>query len=254
MTWHLHHGDCLAWLATLGDKSVDVTIADPPYEAKAHSFGLRVKTGANKVALAPLPFAAISEETRLAAAAEVARVTRRWALTFCQIEAVEKWAGAYAVAGHEYIRTCIWVKPDGQPQLTGDRPGMGYEALLVTHSKGRKHWNGGGRTGVFTFGKQDTEALGTRSGTSNVHPTQKPLALMLDLVSLFSDDGETVLDPFAGSGTTGVAALRLGRHFLGAELDAKYHAIAVERLTAEASGSTLQASRMKQISFMGEAK
>lgn len=75
---------------------------------------------------------------------------------------------------------------------------------------------------------------------------------MLDLVADFSDAGETILDPFAGSGTTGVAALRLGRHFLGAEMDAAYHAIAVERLAAEASGTTLQAARMKQSTLFGE--
>ena len=64
------------------------------------------------------------------------------------------------------------------------------------------------------------------------HQTQKPLALMELLVRLFSAHGELVLDPFAGSGTTGVAAMRLGRRFLGWEMDPAYVAIASRRLAA----------------------
>ena len=62
------------------------------------------------------------------------------------------------------------------------------------------------------------------------HPTQKPLSLMEALVRDFSDPGELVLDPFAGAGTTGVAALSLGRRFLGWELDPAHAATAQRRL------------------------
>lgn len=258
MTFHLHHGDCLPWLATLADKSADVTISDPPYEAQAHTQGRRVRGAARNrsrgVESAPIPFAAISESDRRDASREIARLTRRWALIFCQVEAVQLWAECLAAYGHEYVRTCIWVKPDGMPQLTGDRPGMGYEALLVTHPKGRKRWNGGGRVGIFTHNTRGDSASGYRSARDRGHPTQKPTSLMLELTSLFSDEGETILDPFAGSASGGVAALRLGRHFIGAEMDAAYHAIATERLTAEAAGTTLQAARMKQTSMFGAAK
>jgi site-specific DNA-methyltransferase (adenine-specific) len=65
-----------------------------------------------------------------------------------------------------------------------------------------------------------------------VHTTQKPEALMEALIRDFTDPGDLILDPFAGSGTTGVAAIRLGRRFIGWEKDPKYHAIALKRLTA----------------------
>jgi site-specific DNA-methyltransferase (adenine-specific) len=78
------------------------------------------------------------------------------------------------------------------------------------------------------------------------HQTAKPLALMLDLVELFTDAGETILDPFAGSGTTGVACLRLGRTFIGIERDPVYFKLACDRLRAEEQGSTLKASRAGQ--------
>ena len=62
------------------------------------------------------------------------------------------------------------------------------------------------------------------------HQTQKPLALMEILVRLFSERGELILDPFAGSGTTGVAAIRLGRRFVGWEMNSAYAEMARRRL------------------------
>lgn len=74
---------------------------------------------------------------------------------------------------------------------------------------------------------------------------------MLALVADFTDPGETILDPFAGSGTTGVACLRLGRKFIGIEKDPTYFALACERLRAEEQGSTLQAARAGQMALLG---
>jgi site-specific DNA-methyltransferase (adenine-specific) len=79
-----------------------------------------------------------------------------------------------------------------------------------------------------------------------VHSTEKPIALMLELVRLFTDPGELVIDPFAGSGTTGVACVRLGRRFAGAELDPAMAKIARERLAAETDGLSLGAARAGQ--------
>jgi site-specific DNA-methyltransferase (adenine-specific) len=78
---------------------------------------------------------------------------------------------------------------------------------------------------------------------------------MLELVADFTDPGDLVLDPFCGSGTTGVACLRLGRRFIGVEKDATYAAVARERLEAEARGLTLRDARAGQTSIfdaMGE--
>lgn len=238
MSFELRLGSCLdpvSGLASLADKSIDVTITDPPYEAEAHTKGRRTKrdlgNGVIGVVEAPLPFAAITEAERTQVGWHIARVTKRWALTFCQIEAVPKWRDAICGApfGHEYVRTMIWHKPDGQPQLTGDRPGMGYEAILVTHVKGRKRWNGGGRTGVFV----ENKGAGRAPGSPAPHPTTKPLPLMSELVALFTDPGELVLDAFAGSGSTGIACNLSGRRFIGWELSPEYHAIALRRLRGE---------------------
>jgi adenine-specific DNA-methyltransferase len=65
---------------------------------------------------------------------------------------------------------------------------------------------------------------------NRLHPTQKPISVLLPLVEAFSAPGELVLDPFAGSGSTLLAAKMLGRNWLGVEMDAKYHSIARRRL------------------------
>lgn len=76
---------------------------------------------------------------------------------------------------------------------------------------------------VLRFGHDNTRA-------ADYHPTQKPLALMQWLVATYSNPGDRVLDPFAGSGSTGAACVALGREFVGVELDPTYHAVASRRV------------------------
>jgi site-specific DNA-methyltransferase (adenine-specific) len=232
----------------LPDRLVDHVITDPPYEAEAHTSQRRVRRGPGdrNAKVEALDFEPLSSQTREAFGREIARAADRWALVFCQVEATESWRSSLAPL--VYKRTCVWVKPDGMPQLTGDRPGMGYESIVVMHAEGRSEWNGGGRVGVFEHVRgSDARGLSGR----NDHPTTKPLALMLELVSLFTSPGDLILDPFAGSGTTGVAALRLGRRVILIEKDPKYAALCVERMRAEEAGSTLAASRAGQETLFG---
>src|SRR5690606_28972713 len=105
--------------------------------------------------VAELPFAPIDDDTRKAVGAHLGAMALRWSLVFCQIEAAMRWRAAVELGGAKYKRTCIWNKPDGQPQLSGDRPGMGYESIVVCHAPGRSRWNGGGRLGVFTYAKSE---------------------------------------------------------------------------------------------------
>jgi site-specific DNA-methyltransferase (adenine-specific) len=77
---------------------------------------------------------------------------------------------------------------------------------------------------------------------------------MLELVSLFTDPGDLVLDPFCGSASTGVACLRLGRRFIGIEREQKWAELSRERLRAEQDGSTLKAARAGQGALFAEVK
>lgn len=251
MTWQIIEGDCLDVMPTL--KSVDHVITDPPYEGEAHTKGRRSRVGWKEKRLVTayeVTFEPMTEADREAAGREISDLAKQWILVFCQVEAAMKWRASVCVGDANYKRTAIWVKPDGQPQFTGDRPGCGYESIMVAYgSPGRSRWNGGGRVGVFRHVSEARFPF-----PKNAHPTQKPLALMLELVELFTDPGDHVLDPFCGSGTTGVACLRLGRHFTGIEKDPKYAALSRERLEAESSNSTLHASRAGQTTLFGKAK
>jgi DNA modification methylase len=230
-------GDCLAVLPTLAP--VDHVISDPPFEAEAHTLQRR-KLGRSlgsdrEIVAAPLSFSAITPEQRDNVAREAARVARGWLLAFCQAEAVQAWRQAVEAAGGSYRRAMVWIKPDGMPQYSGDRPGMGYESIVAAWcGEGRSRWNGGGRHGVFTVNK------GEGAGP-NLHETQKPLRLMRELVQLFTAPGETVLDPFMGSASTGVAALQLGRAFIGIEREPRYFDIACRRIEeAQKQGDLLR--------------
>ena len=246
-TWALVQGDCRDVLPTLPERSVDHCLTDPPYEAAAHTLQRRVKRDGGAMATEALSFEPISDEQRRSAATEIARLTKRWIAAFCQVEAAMAWSEAFASAGAATKRIGVWIKPDAMPQFTGDRPGMGYESLVFAHRKGRSTWNGGGRVGVFTHNKNTP-------GGAHAHETQKPLPLMLELVELFTDPGEVILDPFMGSATTGVACLRLGRRFIGIEKDPRYFAVARERMLAESQGLSLRDARAGQLPMFGEVK
>lgn len=83
---------------------------------------------------------------------------------------------------------------------------------------------------LWQGGKSKSNVLEYPKDKSGLHPTQKPLALIEDLVQTFSNSRDKILDPFMGSGTTAVACIRTGRNFIGFELDEKYHAIATQRV------------------------
>ena len=256
--WALYQGDCLEVMETL--ERVDHVITDPPYEVEAHTKARRAlkdatqrrgarNTGSVRRIDQPLEisFGAISEVERSSAAGLVGALAERWVIAFCQVEAVAAWRHAFVHGGLDWVRGGVWVKPNGAPQFTGDRPGQGFESLAIAHAKGAKRWNGGGKHAVWEVPLDH----GAGSGIRNEHPTQKPIALMLDLVADFTDRDELVLDPFAGSGTTGVACLRLGRRFVGIERDEKFFELACERLRAEETGTTLEAKRAGQVAMFG---
>lgn len=217
-------GDCLAGMRGLADGSVGVSLLDPPYSEYVHSKFHRHERNDGAEPRAPIEFASLDNAT--AVAVELVRLTRRWIVVFCDELSLAVWRKELQAAGGEYVRFGIWVKSDGAPQMTGDRPGIPCEHLAIAHgarASGKMHWNSGGKPARW-FGPCQERAV------ARVHATQKPEWLMDALVRDFTDPGELVLDPFAGSGTTGVACKRLGRRFLGFERDPKFHAAAVKRL------------------------
>ena len=234
----LYLGDCLDILPTLN--AVDAVITDPPFEAKAHTDMRRtqksIKTGENDV----IGFAAIDETTRVLVSKFAADRCNGWALFFCQVEAAAVYRDVLNASGAKYKRTMVWIKPDSSPQFNGQGPAQGYESIASAWcGKGASKWNGGGKRGVFVHN--------CNQGRFGGHPTEKPAPLMVELLELFTDPRKTILDPFMGSGTTGVAAIQLGRKFIGIEREEKYFNIACKRIEAAyAQGQLFAPEPMKQ--------
>lgn len=209
----LYLGDCREVLPQIGQ--VDHVITDPPYDAATHENARKGVNGTAHNVAQGIDFDPIEPS---AVAPLLLSVSRRWVIAFCSLQQL----GAYeAAAGDAWVRAGAWRKLDGAPQFTGDRPAQGCDGVAILHRKGRKKWNGGGSA---AFWATNTER------TNRQHPTQKPEPLIADLISLFTDAGDLILDPFGGSGTTAVAAKRLGRRCILIEREEKYCAIAAKRL------------------------
>jgi len=221
----LYLGDCLEILPTIG--KVDHTFTDPPYEAVMQKkWGVLSKAGlpSSHVRHESLGFDAI-DEVRDDVAKAISEATTGWSVIFCMAEGVRAWRDALEAAGAKYKRAMVWIKPDAMPQFNGQGPSVGHEMMVSAwHGKGHSKWNGGGRPGNFTFNKN------TPGGGE--HPTQKPLPLIQELVNLFSSAGDLVCDPFLGSGTGGVAAVKAGRRFVGIEVNQTHFDTACRRIQA----------------------
>lgn len=245
----LYLGDCCRLMSEL-ELSVDHTITDPPY---ARDVYMRVRgndsAGGNSPGdrglkkprkLGAFGSAAVGNVPRLQrlaagdigyieemlpfVAAVLPGITRRWAVVFSDVESTWMWRQELERFGMRYIRTGAWVKPDAMPQMTGDRPAVGFEPCTIAHGLARPmRWNGGGHQAVWihNIAKGDERPD---------HPCPKPEPLMCELVTQFTDPGETILDPFAGSGTTLLAAKRLGRRAIGIEINEGFCEVAAKRL------------------------
>jgi len=209
----LYLGDCREILRTL--RKVDAVITDPPYSANTHK---QAKTNKGKgYGTQLVTFSALTDDGFCEVMRACLAVAHGWVVATCDYR-----HAALFYTDPKFVRLGAWVKPNPMPQISGDRPGQGFESVLILHSGGRtKKWNRGGGSGVWTF---PTEGGGTEV------PTQKPVALASAFVSDFTAPGETVADPFMGSGTTGVAALAQGRTFVGCELDPGRFDIACRRI------------------------
>ncbi|WP_449278016.1 DNA-methyltransferase [Leucobacter sp. GX24907] len=232
----LYHGEAEDVLPTL--EAVDHFIADPPYSEHVHSSARsrRMQSanarggryGADLRRNVDLGFAHLSNELRTFLAGEAARLTERWVLVFSDTEGAHLWAEELQDADLDYVRTGAWIKRGATPQFSGDRPATGHEAITICHPKGRKRWNGGGQHAIWDVPIVLNRARASKS--ERIHPTQKPLRLMQQLVTQFTDPGDLILDPTAGGATTGVAAKLLGRRAVLVERDEKHCEAAARRL------------------------
>lgn len=207
----LYHGDAREVAPQVG--AVDHAFHDPPYDEQTHAGARSDLRPSYGVTFAPLEDPATVVDLVTPA---------RWCLAFCSLEML----GAYrwAAGKDRWIRSGVWDRPDGAPQLSGDRPAQAVEGIAIWHRAGQRRWNAHGKRGIWRHGRV--------RGDERVHETQKPVPLLLELVLDFTDVGDVILDAFAGSGTTGVAAKIAGRRAVLIELDEARCAVAAKRLAA----------------------
>jgi len=211
----IYHCDCRELIPSLPD--IDVVLTDPPYSDTTHE---GARTGGASIVL--VDFDSVTPEFLRDTYSMIAPKLKSWLVAFMDwrhIASLEK----EPPNGLRFVRFGIWHKPNGAPQFTGDRPATGWEGIGILHREGVKmSWNGGGRHAVFTYSK-----------INGSHPTEKPLPLVSELMTLFSNPGDLIFDPFMGSGTTLRAAKNLGRRAIGCELDEKWCEHAARRLSQE---------------------
>lgn len=216
-----HCPDSFEFLRNCGENEVDCIITDPPYSPHVHNnlcSGSLVGTKA--VPKYELPFEPLKSYAWLE---DAVRVSRRWTISFCDLEAFGLIRGAVPEA---YVRGGVWYKSNAMGQLTADRPATAFEGVACLYKPGaKKQWNGRGSYGIW-------RCNGTR-GKKGRHPNEKPIDLALKLVALFSNRGETVFDPFCGSGAIGEACVRLGRGYIGVDSDVEWVERAHNRLTKD---------------------
>lgn len=250
----LYQGDCLEILPTLANGSVDLTVTSPPYDnLRTYNGSLNDWTEAKWQEI-------ISELFRVTKPGGVVV----WVVGDATVNGSETGVGFRQAlhgidCGFRLHDTMIWRKPNAMPQAARNRYTQAFEFMFIW-SKGapkatnllREPCKTAGHSRVRRSDNPEnidsTERFGTTAPTKirqNVfdvgvgdrnhgHPATFPEALARDHILSWSDEGDTVLDPFLGSGTTGKMAVQLGRNFIGIERDPTYFQIAKDRISKAA--------------------
>jgi site-specific DNA-methyltransferase (adenine-specific) len=218
---HLQLEDCISFLHRVPNDYYDSIITDPPYMSfnktlfrkdKTHEYNFPMANETNYEMIAEF----IKESYR------VLKPDRAIAI-FTQFTSVD----FFKREVDKYFRIkniIIWVKNNWTAGDTHGAFGRQYE-MIIYANKGRRIINGKRLTDVWYYDRI--------AGKKQLHRNQKPVELMKTLIEKCTDEGDLILDPFMGSGTTGVACVQLNRRFDGVELDEHYFNVAKERIENE---------------------
>lgn len=231
-------GDCLKILPTLSAASVDLNLADLPFGTTSNSWDSVIPVDdlwrqLRRVAKerTPLIFFAVQPFTSLLVSSNLKCYKHRWIWD-------KRLAGNFAL---------VRVMPltiDEDILVFSPIPGLGVNYYPIMrkgeiHNRGGKHSTKTGRGfgGLKNVYYDSDEFYPTSilqypavTRSESLHPSQKPVELLEYLIETYTKPGDTVLDPTMGSGSTGVAALRKGRKFIGMETSVEYFHIAAKRL------------------------
>jgi len=215
----LMHGDCLERMKEIPDGSVDMVLTDPPYNITRgnnfHTMGrFGIDFGEWDKGADILSY--IKECSRVLNRSGSLVVFNDWK----NLGAIAEYAESVGFDTKDMLRL---EKTNPMPRNRDRRYITDYECAAWFVKKGAK----------WTFNRQNDTYQRPKfvhSIDKGFHPTQKSLGLMKELLLIHSNESDTILDPFMGSGTTGVAALNCGRRFIGIERDDAYFEIAQRRI------------------------
>lgn len=222
----LHHGDCLDLLPVICAKpEARVVVTDPPYSSGGFqeagkslgSIGTRADAVIESDTMSSEGYVHMMRRVIRTANAHAVYMFTDWRMWGFTREAVE-------LGGHRVRNMIVWDK--GSPGM-GARWKAQHE--LILWGSRVKSKMGAGSGNVLSF---------KRTG-NKLHPTEKPVNLLSRIIA--TAEPGTVVDPFMGSGTTGVAAIRQGRRFIGIELDPEHFETAVERIRIELESTLITA-------------
>ena len=250
----IHNGDCIKMLNTKVDKnSIDLIFADPPYNLSGNGLKWKGnKTGGD--------WYMVNEKWDKMTASEYMQFTQKW-IGACHKVLKDNGSIYISCTYHNLAEVMIvlkqldfkinnvivWQKTNAMPNMT---------KRVFTHSTEFVVWAVKGKKWIFNYGElkkinperqrdgslkqmrdvwsmslvQGKERLHGKSGRA-LHPTQKPEEMLKRIIIASSNKGDTVLDPFLGSGTTAVIAKRLGRNWIGIEKSKKYVEMGKNRIT-----------------------
>ncbi len=235
-------GDCLELFKDIPDNSVDMTFADPP-------FNLNKKYTSYKDSLEFQEYLNWSEKW----ISEMVRVTKPTGSIF--VHNIPKWLTFYSTFLNKYAYFRHWIAWDAptspmgkslQPAHYGilfyskKEKGTKIYELRYPHKRDRKQGfllkdYGGKKDKLHPFGPLISDVWTDihrikHNKKRDPHPCQLPIHLLDRIILLTTDENDIVLDPFSGTGTTAISAKRLGRRFIGFELDAEYVKISKQKL------------------------
>lgn len=224
MSIELLHGDCLRLLKTLPDKSVDLVVTDPPYLKKGNGY----YCGGGAFGTTKRDYHKELDDKKLLDGCsveileQIKRVMKKINLyIWCSKDQLFQYMSFFSDYNMDLL---TWHKTNPTPTCN-NKYLSDTEYLLFFRENG-----------VKVYGTYETKRKFYVSATNKKdkelyqHPTIKPLDITENLILNSSMGGELVLDPFMGSGTTGVACKHLNRNFIGMELDFNYFMIASERI------------------------
>jgi len=241
--WCVVHADCFAIMATMEDQSVTHIITDPPY------LGARGESWETENVPLALPYEPATSAMLTDLAEQSLRLASVWTLVFNDYigERVLRERLQQSKAHVVAPAPVCWVKPDGAyaPNGTAFSPSKSVE--FMTTARRRKVKRMRVLPGAYVSEPYSPKLEILRTGG-------KPVRLMMDIIKDFTDEGDVIFDPFAGAGTTGVAAIRQGRRAILIERDERVAQLAMQRMQAEELGLSLEAHAAGQVSLFKQGE